>query len=111
MGATKTEQFLSKHVEIAVLSKALAHPARVAILQIMAESNQCMCGDLVDELPLAQPTVSQHLRELKQAGLIKSSVIGNTVKYCIDRGAFHEAVLKINHFFGEVLNDYSEITC
>ena len=84
MGLTKTEGFTKSQLELAVVAKALAHPARVAILQFLARQKVCQCGDIVDELPLSQSTVSQHLKELKNAGLIKGTIDGPAVCYCID---------------------------
>jgi ArsR family transcriptional regulator, arsenate/arsenite/antimonite-responsive transcriptional repressor len=84
MGATKTEHFTERHNEIANLAKALGHPARVAILDYLLKVDACICGDIVNELPLAQPTISQHLKELKNAGLIKGEIEGNSICYCID---------------------------
>jgi DNA-binding transcriptional ArsR family regulator len=88
MGASKTDHFTYKQNEIATLAKALAHPARVAIIDYLLKVNACICGDIVNELPLAQPTVSQHLKELKNAGLIKGEIEGNAVCYCVDDKAF-----------------------
>lgn len=84
MGATKSDFFTDKHNELANLFKALAHPARIAIIEFLIKRDSCVCGDIVSELPLAQPTVSQHLKELKNAGFIKGSIDGNSVCYCID---------------------------
>lgn len=84
MGATKTDHFTDKQNAIATLAKALGHPARVAIVEYLVKVDACICGDIVDELPLAQPTVSQHLKELKTAGIIKGSIEGNAICYCID---------------------------
>ena len=84
MGTSKTEHFTERENRMALLAKAMGHPARIAILEFLAKSNQCMCGDIVGELPLAQPTVSQHLKELKNAGLIKGTIDGTSVCYCID---------------------------
>lgn len=84
MGASKTTHFSASHNEIAALAKALAHPARIAILEYLMSVNTCICGDIVNVLPLAQPTVSQHLKELKQVGLIKGNIEGNAICYCID---------------------------
>jgi ArsR family transcriptional regulator len=84
MGISKAEQFTLQQNEIAHLAKALGHPARIAILQYLHEVNQCICGDLVDVLPLAQSTVSQHLRALKKAGLIRGNIDGASVCYCIN---------------------------
>ncbi len=84
MGITKTEIFTNQQNEIALLAKAIGHPARVAILQHLFKIDACVCGDLVDEIGLAQPTVSQHLKELKQLGLIKGTIEGASICYCID---------------------------
>ncbi|MBE2219445.1 MAG: winged helix-turn-helix transcriptional regulator [Ignavibacteria bacterium] len=84
MGLTKTDNFTTTQNELASLAKALGHPARVAIIEYLANSNSCVCGDIVDVIPLAQATVSQHLKELKQAGLIQGSIEGNTICYCIN---------------------------
>ena len=88
MGATKTEHFTETQNKIAVLAKALGHPARVAILEYLMSVDSCICGDIVNVLPLAQPTVSQHLKELKNAGLIKGNIEGNAICYCIDESSF-----------------------
>lgn len=83
MGVTKSEIFTDEQNEISVLAKAFGHPARVAILQHLFKINTCVCGDLVHEIGLAQPTISQHLKELKQLGLIQGSIEGTSVCYCI----------------------------
>jgi len=83
MGLTKKELFTKEQNELAQLAKSLAHPARVAILQYLLKANSCINGDLVQELGLAQPTISQHLRELKEIGLIQGTIEGVTVNYCI----------------------------
>ena len=90
MGATKTEHFTDKQNSIAILAKALGHPARVAIIDYLLKVDACICGDIVNELPLAQPTVSQHLKELKNAGLIKGSIEGTAICYCIDEKALNK---------------------
>jgi len=84
MGLTKSEEFTVKDNRIANYAKALAHPARIAILQLLIKKQSCICGDIVDELPLSQSTVSQHLKELKDSGLIKGDIDGAKVCYCID---------------------------
>jgi DNA-binding transcriptional ArsR family regulator len=84
MGVTKSEIFTDAQNEIAALAKAFAHPARVAILHQLFKSNTCICGDLVNEIGLAQATISQHLRELKSIGIIKGNIEGTSVCYCID---------------------------
>ena len=84
MGLAKTEIFTDQQNEIALFAKVFGHPARVAILQQLFKIDACYCGDLVNEIGLAQPTISQHLKELKQAGLIKGDIDGRKVCYCID---------------------------
>lgn len=84
MGVTKSDIFTTDQNEIALIAKAIGHPARIAILQYLLQKNACVCGDIVDEIGLAQATVSQHLKELKQAGLIKGDIDGRKVCYCID---------------------------
>jgi DNA-binding transcriptional ArsR family regulator len=98
MGATKTEHFTDKQNAIATMTKALGHPARIAIFEYLIKVDTCICGDIVNELPLAQPTISQHLKELKNAGLIKGNVEGNSVCYCIDE----KAVAKLKNYFDNV---------
>jgi ArsR family transcriptional regulator len=83
MGLAKTEMFTDQQNEIALLAKVFGHPARVAILQQLFKIDGCYCGDLVNEIGLAQPTISQHLKELKQVGLIKGNVEGTSICYCI----------------------------
>lgn len=84
MGLTKTEMFTDEQNQISLFSKVFGHPARVAILQHLFKINSCVCGDLVNEIGLAQPTISQHLKELKNLGLIKGNVEGTSVCYCIN---------------------------
>ncbi|MEI2757773.1 MAG: metalloregulator ArsR/SmtB family transcription factor [Chitinophagaceae bacterium] len=98
MGATKTEHFTDKQNTIATLAKALGHPARIAIVEYLIKVDTCICGDIVNELPLAQPTVSQHLKELKNAGLIKGEIEGNTICYCIDE----KAIEKLQIYFANI---------
>ncbi len=84
MGVTKTEHFSADQNQIACIAKALGHPARIAIMEYLANTDTCICGDIVNELPLSQPTVSQHLKELKSAGLIKGNIEGTSICYCIN---------------------------
>lgn len=84
MGITKTDKFNDAQNELATIAKVFAHPARIAILQQLFKLNTCVCGDLVDEIGLAQATISQHLKELKSLGIIKGSIDGTSVCYCID---------------------------
>lgn len=91
MGLTKTEEFTKAQNELAAIAKALAHPARIAILQFLSEKQTCICGEIVDELPLSQSTVSQHLNELKKVGLVKGNIDGPSVCYCIDEKGWVKA--------------------
>lgn len=84
MGVTRTDLFTDLDNEIALSAKAFAHPARVAILHFLLKSNACVNGDLVQELGLAQATISQHLRELKDIGIIQGTIEGSRVSYCIN---------------------------
>lgn len=84
MTSKKVEHFTDEQMRIAKITKALGHPARIAILQYLLKVQQCICGDIVDELPLAQSTVSQHLKVLKDAELIKGSIEGTSICYCIE---------------------------
>jgi len=84
MGLTKTEMFTDQQNEISCLAKVLGHPARIAILQHLFKIDSCVCGNLVNEIGLAQPTISQHLKELKNMGLIKGNIEGTSVCYCIN---------------------------
>lgn len=98
MGATKTDYFTESQNELAVLAKALGHPARIAIMEYLLKVDACICGDIVNELPLSQPTVSQHLKELKNADLIKGSIEGNSICYCINEPGLE----KIKGFFEHI---------
>jgi len=97
MGISKTQAFSKRQNQIAEYAKAFSHPARVAIIEHLLKKQTCICGDLVDVLPLSQSTVSQHLKELKRIGLIKGEVAGPRMCYCIDEKAWKAA--------GEMLND------
>lgn len=99
MGATKTHIFSTVHNELAQMMKVLAHPARIAILEYIAQQEGCICTDLVEEIGLAQPTISQHLNEIKKAGLLKGSFEGKNLCYCIDSQRWSEFQKALNHFF------------
>ena len=101
MGLTKSEIFTDAQNEIATLAKAFAHPARVAILHHLFKTNSCICGDLVEEIGLAQATISQHLKELKTLGLIKGNIEGTSVCYCIDQEKWSEMKLLLTAFFNQ----------
>jgi DNA-binding transcriptional ArsR family regulator len=104
MGSTKSEEFTIKENKIAKYAKALAHPARVAILQLLIKKQACICGDIVDDLPLSQSTVSQHLKELKEAGLIKGDTEGAKVCYCIDEKEWENAKTYLSTLFSSYIN-------
>jgi ArsR family transcriptional regulator len=91
MAFAKTEEFSVKDNKIAAYAKALSHPARVAIVKMLLNRKTCVCGDIVDELPLSQSTVSQHLKELKLAGLIQGEIDGARICYCINLEEWEKA--------------------
>ena len=99
MGATKTDYFTERQNQLAMLAKAIAHPARIAILDYLIKVDSCICGDIVNELSLAQATISQHLKELKNAGLIKGDIEGNTICYCIDENTWKKFQDILNALF------------
>ena len=101
MGATKADLFTKKQNDIAAMAKAIGHPARIAILQQLIKTNACICGELVDELGLAQATISQHLKELKNVGLIQGNVEGTSVCYCINPKVWN----RYRQFFGEFFKE------
>ncbi|MES2112154.1 MAG: metalloregulator ArsR/SmtB family transcription factor [Bacteroidota bacterium] len=99
MGTTKSEIYTDEQNKLAVQLKAIAHPARIAILQELIKANACICGDLVGELGLAQATISQHLKELKNAGLIQGTIEGVSVCYCIEPEAWKNLQNELNGLF------------
>ena len=99
MVTNKSDEFSLRDNKLAKMCKALSHPARIAILRILARNNSCYCGDIVDELPLSQSTVSQHLKELKEAGIIKGEIEGAKVCYCIDFEEWALVEKSISDFF------------
>ncbi len=103
MGLSKTEEFTVKDNQMAKYAKALAHPARIAILRLLLKKQSCICGDIVDEIPLSQSTISQHLKELKSAGLIKGDVEGVKVCYCIDEQQWKQAKDSLSKFFDQYI--------
>ena len=102
MGTSKINEYQPSELIIAKYAKALSHPARVAILNVLLKKQACVCGDIVDELPIAQSTVSQHLKELKEAGLIKGDIEGTSICYCIDLNEWNKANDILNNLFQEV---------
>lgn len=99
MGLAKLDEFTVKDNRTARYAKALGHPARVAILKLLIGKRSCICGDIVDELPLSQSTVSQHLKELKEAGLIQGTIDGPRVCYCIDPKEWAQARRQLTELF------------
>ena len=108
MGLTKADKFTEKQNQMARLAKALGHPARIAIIEYLTRAQSCVCGDIVNELPLSQSTVSQHLKELKDAGLIDGEVNPPKVKYCINVSNWKVASELFQNLFKE---DFSNINC
>lgn len=104
MGLTKTEIFSEKQNRMATMLKAIAHPARIAIIQQLVKSQACVCGDLVEELGLAQATISQHLKELKNVGLIKGTIDGTSICYCIDGKTWNQYKSMLEAFFVPYVN-------
>lgn len=100
MGLTKSEIFTDEQNQLSTLLKAIAHPARIAILQRIIASNTCICGDLVEELGLAQATISQHLKELKTVGIIQGTIEGVSVCYCINPKTWKLLENQLGAFFG-----------
>ena len=98
MGISKTEHFTEEQNDVAKLMKALSHPARIAIVEYLLSVDTCICNDIVDEIKLAQPTVSQHLKELKNAGIIQGEIDGKAICYCINP----ETLKKMEHFISEI---------
>ena len=102
MGASKTDLFTQQQNDLASMAKAIAHPARIAILQYLLKINACVCGSIVEELGLAQATISQHLKELKNAGLVQGTVEGTSICYCIDHKAWDAYRKVLSAFFQEI---------
>ncbi|WP_431162949.1 ArsR/SmtB family transcription factor [Flagellimonas beolgyonensis] len=102
MGLTKTHMFTDKQNELARIAKVLAHPARVAILEYISKQDACICTDLVDIIGLAQPTISQHLNEIKKIGLLKGTFEGKNLCYCIDQERWQEIQETLHTFFSNI---------
>jgi ArsR family transcriptional regulator len=99
MGTTKTENFNKVQNRIAELAKAIGHPARIAILEVLIKRNACICNDIVEELPLSQSTISQHLKALKEVGLIQGDIEGTSICYCINEKVWKETQGYLNKLF------------
>lgn len=105
MGLTKSENFTQEQNELASISKVLGHPGRIAIIQHLLDVNQCIVGNIVEHVPLAQPTISRHLKELKAVGIIKGTIEGNSINYCIDADRWREIQRLLNGFFDTYVLD------
>lgn len=106
MGASRTDIFTAEQNELARYARALAHPGRVAILQHLIKVNGCIGGEIVDEISLSQPTISRHLKELKDTGLIKGTIDGNRVNYCIDPGGWERMRNRFEGLFALPIADH-----
>ncbi len=105
MGQNKKNIFREDDVLLAEFARVLSHPARIAILRHLAEKNTCICGEIVDILPLAQSTVSQHLKELKKAGLIAGEIDGPRSCYCINKEKYNEMITLLNSLNTDIVNN------
>lgn len=111
MASAKTDTFTQEEQDLAIIAKVLSHPARIAILKILAAQNACICGEIVEILPLAQSTVSQHLKELKNAGLIKGTIEGPKSCYCINREAFEKLNQTFSALFTTLQTENTNTCC
>lgn len=111
MAVTKAKLFESSQKRAAEVMKALGHPARVAILQLLVEKDTCICGDITEELPLAQSTVSQHLKALKKAGIIKGEIDGVRTCYCLDKEGIQDLEQLIMPLLTELTTATKENCC
>jgi len=110
MATAKTEDFTEDEIQLADMAKALSHPARIKIMKILSEINACMCGELVNLLPLAQATVSQHLKELKRVGLISGDIDGPKVCYCVNVTKLQKVTKDFQNYFTK-LNEGDNLSC
>jgi ArsR family transcriptional regulator len=111
MAINKKEEFSETEQGLAAFTKAMSHPARIAILKVLAKRNECVCGEIVEILPLAQSTVSQHLKELKTAGLIQGTVDGPRSCYCINWEAFEKFNIAFNTLFSNLKEQNNQACC
>lgn len=111
MGTTKTEIFTKAQNELANIAKVLGHPARIAIIQHLIKVNACICGDLVEEIGLAQPTISQHLKELKNIGIIQGNIEGTSICYCINKTNWKQFQAMFDTFFNTLPSDKNNQCC
>lgn len=111
MAIHKKEEFSQKEQELAAFAKAMSHPARIAILKMLAQHNECICGEIVEVLPLSQSTVSQHLKELKNAGLVSGTVDGQKSCYCINWKAFEKFMSEFSFLFNKLKVQNEKACC
>ncbi len=111
MGISKTNLFSTEQNELANIAKVLAHPARIAIIEHLIKANACINGDLVQELGLAQATISQHLRELKEIGIIRGSIEGSSMSYCINTSKWNEIRNQIDLWFSKYDSESAKTCC
>lgn len=107
MGITKTDHFTERQNELALITKALGHPARIAIIDHLFKVNACIGNEILEEIPLAQPTISQHLKVLRNANLIKGTVEGNAINYCLNEKTFE----MIRDYFGDIAKNIIHQNC
>jgi len=108
MGISKSAHFNEQQNSLANIAKALGHPARVAIVEFLLQQKECVCGDIVSELPLAQATVSQHLKELKSAGIIKGNIEGNSICYCLNENSIAEFISFLSNITTMISNQRNQ---
>ena len=108
MGISKSAHFNEQQNSLANIAKALGHPARVAIVEFLLKQKECVCGDIVSELPLAQATVSQHLKELKSAGIIKGNIEGNSICYCLNEETISEFISFLSNITTTISNQRNQ---
>lgn len=111
MSVNKKEEFSQKEQDLALFAKAISHPARISILKVLAQRNECICGEIVEVLPLAQSTVSQHLKELKNAELITGTVDGVTSCYCINWKKFDQFNSNFTSLFQNLKKQFNKSCC
>lgn len=102
MAISKKEIFKNTDIYLSDIAKALSHPARIEILRFLSQKNSCMCGDIVNALPLAQSTVSQHLKELKRVGLIEGEIDGPKICYCLNKSQIEKAYKELSKLFNKI---------
>jgi DNA-binding transcriptional ArsR family regulator len=108
MGISKSAHFNEQQNSLANIAKALGHPARLAIVEFLLKQKECFCGDIVSELPLAQATVSQHLKELKTAGIIKGNIEGNSICYCLNENTISELISFLTNITTTISNQRNQ---